>query len=95
MTKSYEKPTDELRQVRHEVKHWTGRIGAPTGHEIKYVYYTVQRKWLVQDGPAYVAEYAKNMFTDIQIGLNEYCPSKEEWRDLPTVGDVTSMAVAH
>lgn len=83
-TTYYEKPTDDLRQVRHE--EWVG--------DHLLVYYTAQRRWLVGVGESYNSPERRNR-EDLMVGDwypaqgpnfgYRFQPAKSEWRDLPTV----------
>lgn len=79
MSAPYERPTDELRQVRHAITH--------EGHCAYYV----QRKWLVQDGELhgsheFYTSGAWNAGMVHLVGLNrEWVYVKPVWRDLPIV----------
>lgn len=100
MNNHYERPTDELRQVKHSC--WNSVIGP-------WKYYTVQRKWLVQDGEKYEKESTGlfpvpaaneavvgfSRLEKLDIGHLRFPPrplrewyffvkTKEEWRDLPS-----------
>lgn len=91
-----ERATDEFRQVKHEL---TERLPNQVGinnwsvHKVIGYYYTVQRKWLVQDGEAYPVPFTSlpERNTDILVSPGSdgyfpwYAPVREEWRDLPTV----------
>lgn len=97
----YERPTEELRQVRHTALLFAGD---------SYAFFTVQRKWLVQDGelreeqywyrcdedeakvypPAMAMVSAARPEDIVVVGRNVIPPTwvvklKEEWRDLPIV----------
>lgn len=82
----YEKPTDDLRQVRHE--EWAG--------DHLLVYFTVQRRWLVSVGEPYHSQTGPKNPEHIDITqlppqrslvyyIPRYTACREEWRDLPTV----------
>lgn len=78
--KLYERPTDDLRQVRHDC--WHHVIGP-------WRYYTVQRRWEVQDGQVYYhdKEPLPIVFSTRpwHMTKNVWFYLKDEWRDLPEV----------
>ena len=83
-TDTFEKPTDDLRQVRHE--EWVG--------DHLLVYFILQRRWLVGIGEGYRSPERRSR-EDLMVedwypvpGPNfgyRFQPAKSEWRDLPTV----------
>lgn len=82
---SYERPTEELRQVRIDQYGFNSRSYA----------YKVQRRWIVQDGPIHrydgdpfsQADYrAHRVHLFHNLGPNpEWCLVKSEWRYRPEV----------
>lgn len=80
----YEQATDDLRQVRCEgLEYEPSLAGLGVGtHRVAYVYYKVQRKWLVYDGPA---KAVPNPYMDVARGNLDSRIGREEWRDLPEV----------
>ena len=93
-TAPYEQATLEFRQVRHEVvslvpdeKYYRSQ---------QQVYYTVQQKWLVQNGEAYPVRWMTLPRCDTDVRVSEgatadsfpwYAPVRAEWRDLPEVSE--------
>lgn len=88
----YERPTDELRQVRVE--------GDPFMGQPAIRHYRVQRKWLVQSGPRYRADRPREPSDDCTAGWHpiepnlgfEYTPVRAVWRDLPIVSEAETSA---
>ncbi len=78
---SYEKPTDELRQVKRAIKRSNGVLGPGHWQETLGYDTTIQRKWLVYDGDTQI--YGPLV---VWSASNPEEPKpREEWRDLETV----------
>lgn len=69
-----EKPTDELRQVKHEVyrKGYNPDLSV-VNLELKYMYFTVQRKFLVQDSEVSGVIRVREVWRDLPIVADEQC----------------------
>ncbi len=84
----YEKPTDELRQVRHTrtpadiMSAFMGKVDE---------WYTIQRRWVESYGESYLlcTGLKPHRDTDIALSWNmdstEWVQTREVWRDLSTV----------
>ena len=87
-----EKKTDELRQVLHERrKPLSDAATTNVVWAVESCYYTVQRKWLVENGLPYSPpmngrpDTEWDEFMGIIDGRAMWQPMKEEWRTLPIV----------
>lgn len=89
MTKPYEQPTDDLRQVKRPIYQTNGVLGP--GHSRKLMCYdtVVQRKWFVSsDKPRAIRfdEPAPDCWVESDGKGNWWAYDRVvEWRDLPTI----------
>lgn len=74
-SKPYEKPTDELRQVKRPIKRGYGVFGTSYREEIIGYDTTVQRKWIIT---------TQSMGTGSRLGYVDSV-DRDEWRDIETI----------
>lgn len=97
MTKPYEVPTDELRQVKKRLYSRDSILGPGRTQSVANIETTIQRKWLISlDQPEYSG--AKQGENDIDVSPDQsalvWVPGIAEWRDIPVVheGDWPAQA---
>lgn len=88
MTKPYEHPTDDLRQVKRPIKRGNGVLGPGYRDDVIGYDVTIQRRWIVYSSRRLIRfnEPAPGCRVETDEKGNWWAyDGTEEWRDLPTI----------